>query len=57
MRIKIVTMNSSYNYGAVLQAYALQEILRKMGHECEFIDQRKYNKKKVTYTKNLKVQI
>lgn len=54
MRIKIVTMNSSYNYGAMLQAYALQDALKKMGYECEFIDQRKFNRKKVAYSKTLK---
>lgn len=44
MRIGILTFHRAHNYGAVLQCYALQEVLRGMGHEVEVID---YRQKKI----------
>lgn len=38
MRIGITTFTWAHNYGAVLQAYALQTLLRELGHDPEFID-------------------
>lgn len=38
MRIGIITILKVNNYGAELQAYALQAVLKKMGHEAEIID-------------------
>ena len=38
MRIGIITEHYNLNYGAVLQAYALQETLVKLGHEVEIIN-------------------
>ena len=38
MRIGIMTFHWATNYGAVLQAYALQETLNSMGHEAVLID-------------------
>lgn len=40
MRIGILTFHRARNYGAVLQAYGLQEVLKKMGHYVEIIDYR-----------------
>lgn len=40
MKIGILTFHCAVNYGAVLQAYALQEILRSLGHEVYVIDYR-----------------
>lgn len=40
MKIGILTFHHAHNYGAVLQAYALQEVLRKKGHNVEFINYR-----------------
>ena len=40
MRIGILTFHRAYNYGAVLQCYALQQYLLSMGHEVEVIDYR-----------------
>jgi len=40
MKIGILTFHCPHNYGAVLQAYALQEKLKSMGHEVEIIDYR-----------------
>lgn len=33
MKIGILTLPLSYNYGGILQAYALQTVLERMGHE------------------------
>ncbi len=38
MKIGILTFHCAHNFGAVLQAYATQEQLKKMGHEVEIID-------------------
>lgn len=38
MRIGIVTQTLANNYGGILQNYALQQILKKMGHEPVTID-------------------
>lgn len=40
MRIGILTFHRAHNYGAVLQCYALQEILKGMGHDVYVIDYR-----------------
>lgn len=40
MRIKTITCHHVYNYGASLQAYALQHYLIRLGHEVEIIDYR-----------------
>lgn len=40
MKIGIFTFHRAHNYGAVLQAYALQETLKGLGHEVEIIDYR-----------------
>ncbi len=38
MKVSIITMTSTYNYGATLQAFALQNCVESLGHSCEFID-------------------
>ena len=38
MRIGILTLHSQTNYGGVLQAYALQEVLTGLGHDVVVID-------------------
>lgn len=40
MKIGIITYHRAHNYGAVLQCYALQELLKKQGHEVEIVDYR-----------------
>lgn len=40
MRIGILTFQRAINYGAVLQAYALQQTLRSFGHDVWIIDYR-----------------
>ena len=41
MRIGILTLHDSPNYGAVLQAYAMREYLAGLGHEVFVIDRRR----------------
>ena len=38
MRIGILTLPLHTNYGGILQAYALQTVLERMGHEVEIIN-------------------
>lgn len=40
MKIGIFTFHGAINYGAVLQAYGLQEYLKSLGHEVRIIDYR-----------------
>ena len=40
MNIKTITCHHVYNYGATLQAYALQSYLESIGHDVEIIDYR-----------------
>lgn len=40
MRIGILTFHCAYNYGAVLQCYALQKFLLEKGHDVRVIDYR-----------------
>lgn len=40
MRIGIITVHRAYNYGSVLQCYALQEYLKSQGHDVWVIDYR-----------------
>ena len=38
MKIDIITCHNIKNYGSVLQTYATQTILQRLGHDAEFID-------------------
>lgn len=38
MKIRILTLRLHNNYGGILQAYALQTVLERMGHRVEVID-------------------
>ncbi len=40
MKIGLLTFHSAHNYGAVLQAYAIQEALKQLGHKVSIIDYR-----------------
>lgn len=37
-KIGIITFHRAKNYGAVLQAYALQHTLEQLGSNCEIVD-------------------
>ena len=47
MKIGILTLPFHYNYGGILQAFALQTFLQQQGHEVIFID-RPYNRKEIS---------
>ena len=38
MKVGILTLSASDNCGSLLQAYALQKVIAKMGHDVEIID-------------------
>lgn len=40
MKIGIITVHRAYNYGSVLQCYALQEYLKSLGHDVWVVDYR-----------------
>lgn len=46
MKVGILTFHRAYNYGAILQAYALQEKLNEMGVQSEIIDYLSVEKRK-----------
>lgn len=49
MKIGILTQPLLNNYGGILQNYALQQVLIRMGHDVETIDWRPYQVKKFKY--------
>ena len=40
MRIGILTFHRAHNFGAVLQCFALQEVMKRLGHDVKVIDYR-----------------
>lgn len=38
MKVALLSFHNAYNYGAALQAYALQEYVQSIGYECEYIN-------------------
>lgn len=38
LNIGIITIHRSYNYGSILQTFAIQYVLESMGHKVEVID-------------------
>lgn len=40
MKVGIITFHRAQNHGAVLQCYALQTVLQRMGHDVEVVDYR-----------------
>lgn len=54
MKIGIITFHWATNYGAVLQAYALQEYLRSYGYEVEIINYKPSRYEWLTYKAILK---
>ena len=45
-RVGIITFHASHNYGSMLQAYALQQTVLRLGYECEIINLRTSVQKK-----------
>lgn len=46
IKVGILTFHRAYNYGAILQAYALQKVIRRLGIRCEVIDYWNVEKKR-----------
>lgn len=40
MKVGIITFHNAYNYGAILQTFATQEIVKAYGHDVNIIDYR-----------------
>jgi hypothetical protein len=51
MKIVILTLPLHTNYGGILQAYALQTVLQKMGHNVVILDKVLYSKELPLYKK------
>ena len=49
-KVGIITVSRTYNYGAELQAYALQKKLNQMGYKAEIIDYLYFKNSKYKYT-------
>ncbi len=47
MKIGIITFHASFNYGSMLQAYALHKVLSDMGHDVEIINFRSPQQKEM----------
>ena len=45
-KIKMLTFHNAENYGAMLQAYALKEILKELGLNAQFVN---YENKKILF--------
>lgn len=53
-KVGIITFHAAHNYGSMLQAYALQQTVLKLGYECEIINFRTKRQKSIykpTYLK------
>lgn len=57
MRIAVLTLPLHTNYGGILQAYALQIILQRMGHEVDVLNRSMYIKVKRYSCKEYFIQI
>jgi hypothetical protein len=49
VKIGIVTIYNGFNYGSILQAIAMQQILSKLGHQVEFVNVKDFNYLKKEY--------
>ena len=38
MKVAVITRHAITNYGSLLQAFATQQVIENLGHECEIID-------------------
>lgn len=46
-KVGIITFHASHNYGSMLQAYALQQVVLNMGFDCEIINFRTERQKRI----------
>lgn len=49
MKIGIITFHASFNYGSMLQAWALQTYLKELGHQVEIVNYRSAIQRKIYY--------
>lgn len=47
MKVGLITYHSAYNFGSVMQAYATQEVIRNIAGNCEVINYRTIEQKRV----------
>lgn len=45
MKVGIITYHASHNYGSMLQAYALQQTVISLGHDCDIINFRTHKQR------------
>ena len=63
MKVGILTFHNAINYGAVLQAYALQQTVSTLGAECEIVDyscpavEKQYRRKKMSECASWKIYV
>lgn len=53
MKIAIVTLIGEFNYGNLLQSYALQTVLQRMGHDVCILNRRLYLPRKILFRRFL----
>lgn len=53
-KIGLITFHRVYNYGAVIQAYAMQQVLEKEGYDCTILDFSK--RKQLDYTNIISIR-
>ena len=51
MKVAVITRHAIINYGSLLQAFATQQVIESLGHECEIID---YVREDESYTQHEK---
>ena len=51
MKVAVITRHAITNYGSLLQAFATQQVIENLGHECEIID---YVREDESYTQHEK---
>ena len=51
MKVAVITRHAITNYGSLLQAFATQQVIESLGHECEIID---YVREDESYTQHEK---
>ena len=56
-KVGVLTFHRAYNFGAVLQAYALQRTIEKNGYDCQIIDYRNPKIEKWFHNATFKVKV
>ncbi len=56
-KVGVLTFHRAHNFGAVLQAYALQKAIEKKGYECQIVDYRNPKIEKWFHNATIKVKV